>query len=111
MSLLTNRNKQTDPPVKSKPKTAAELLKENDEKMAKQGYKPKLDEKGNRIVRRDGNSESYDYIKQSPITTTTTKTGRPSAPIMQAEQTKKTGQKQVGTRYWDDEKKQWKVSK
>lgn len=108
MSLLTNRKKTTDPPTNGtpRPKTAEELLKKNDEEMASKGFKPKLDEKGNRVSTRNGNSETFEYVK----TTVTTSKGRPSAPIMEANQYKKTGQKQVGSRYWDDEKKQWKVS-
>ena len=102
MSLLTNRNRQTDP-VKPK-KTAAELLKEQDEKQAKEGFKPKLDEKGNRVSTERNGRVFYDYEK------IITAPSRPSVPVMQADQTKKTGQKQVGTRYWDDEKKQWKMS-
>ena len=130
MSLLTNRkSRTTDPelPKKAAPAKPGEvyvtkekvdfgvnarrnMTDDKDKRMAASGYIPEVDEKGNRTgaytVNR--NRQPTREVATKPKPTPEPK-GRPSAPVMQADQKKSTGQKQIAKRVWDDEKKQWKM--
>ncbi len=130
MSLLTNRkSRTTDPelPKKAAPAKPGEvyvtkekvdfgvnarrnMTDDKDKRMAASGYIPEVDEKGNRTgaytVNRNRQPTRETVTKPKPAPEPK---GRPSAPVMQADQKKSTGQKQVAKRVWDDEKKQWKM--
>jgi hypothetical protein len=131
MSLLTNRkSRTTDPevPKKAAPAKPGEVYVTKDktdfgvnarrnmtdaqtERMAQAGYIPEVDEKGNRTgaytVNR--NRQPTREVATKPKPTPEPK-GRPSQPVMQADQKKSTGQKQIAKRVWDNEKKQWKMT-
>jgi len=126
MSLLTNRNKKTDPPNETNKKGYGYLKKLQTEAESKNvDYKysdqqkndierqiKAKEEKGYKVTRSydsKGNTIGWGWEKEKKIIPTPT--GRASKPVMEADQTNKTGQKQVGTRYWDDKNKQWKISK
>lgn len=130
MSLLTGRKSRiTDPevPKKAAPAKPGEvyvtkdntdfgvnarrnMTAEKDERMAKVGYIPEVDASGNKTgaytVNRNKKPAREVVTKPKP---TPEPKGRPSAPVMQADQKKSTGQKQIAKRVWDDEKKQWKM--
>lgn len=131
MSLLTGRKiRRVDPEPPKKPETAKpgevyvtkekvdfgvnsrrNMTDEKTERMAKAGYIPEVDESGKLTgaytVNR--NKKPTREIVPTPKPVTEPK-GRPSAPVMQADQKKSTGQKQTGTRYYDKEKQQWKIT-
>ena len=130
MSLLTGRKSRiTDPevPKKAAPAKPGEvyvtkdntdfgvnarrnMTAEKDERMAKAGYIPEVDASGKKTgaytVNR--NKKPTREIVTTPKPAPEPK-GRPSAPVMQADQKKSTGQKQIAKRVWDNEKKQWKM--
>jgi hypothetical protein len=131
MSLLTGRKvSKSDPELPKKAETAKpgevyvtkekvdfgvnarrNMTDDKDKRMAASGYIPEVDEKGNRTgaytVNR--NKKPTREIATKPKPTSEAK-GRPSQPVMQADQKKSTGQKQTGTRYYDKEKQQWKMT-
>lgn len=131
MSLLTGRKlRKTDPEIPKKPEPAKpgevyvtkekvdfgvnarrNMTNDKDERMAKAGYIPEVDEKGNRTgaYTINRNVKPTREVEPKPKTTPAPK-GRPSEAVMQADQTKSTGQKQIGTRYYDKEKQQWKIA-
>lgn len=130
MSLLTGRKMRgtnPEPPKKAEPAKPGEvyvtkekvdfgvnarrnMTDEKTEHMAKLGYIPEVDEQGKKTgaytVNR--NKKPTREVTATPKPAPEPK-GRPSAPVMQADQKKSTGQKQVAKRVWDDEKKQWKM--
>lgn len=130
MSLLTGRKiRRVDPEPPKKAETAKpgevyvtkekvdfgvnsrrNMTDEKTERMAKVGYIPEVDEKGKLTgaytVNR--NKKPTREIVPTPKPVTEPK-GRPSAPVMQADQKKSTGQKQIAKRVWDDKNKQWKL--
>jgi hypothetical protein len=130
MSLLTGRKvSKSDPELPKKAETAKpgevyvtkekvdfgvnarrNMTDDKDKRMAASGYIPEVDEKGNRTgaytVNR--NRKPTREVETKPKPTPEPK-GRPSQPVMQADQKKSTGQKQVGKTVWDNDKKQWKV--
>ncbi len=110
MSLLTNRTKRIEPPVKGS---------EERSKQASQADKSirALEAKGytvNRTDHSDGTVE-WTWSKKQAAKPAEVKIespapkGRPDVAVMQADQKKSTGQKQVAKRVWDNEKKQWKM--
>ena len=118
MSLLTNRSKRKDPPAKKgdtmtnkdpNPTRAAArtATEETEENFRKSNLVPEVDAQGNR---------TGFYVKYKPeekktvIKTNPSPKGKQPVSVMQLDQSKKTGQKQVGTRYWDEDSKQWKMS-
>lgn len=131
MSLLTGRKvRKSEPELPKKAETAKpgevyvtkekvdfgvdarrNMTDDKDKRMASAGYIPEVDEKGNRTgaytVNR--NRQPTREVATKPKPTPEPK-GRPSAPVMQADQKKSTGQKQTGTRYYDKEKQQWKIA-
>lgn len=131
MSLLTGRKlRKTDPEVPKKPEPAKpgevyvtkekvdfgvnarrNMTDEKTERMAKARYIPEVDEKGNRTGAYTINRNAKPTREVTPkVKATPTPKGRPSEPVMQADQKKSTGQKQTGTRYYDKEKQQWKIT-
>lgn len=131
MSLLTGRKMrkaEPEPPKKAEPAKPGEvyvtkektdfgvnarrnMTDEKTERMAKAGYIPEVDASGKRTgaytVNRNKKPTREVVTKPNPAPEPK---GRPSQPIMQADQKKSTGQKQTGTRYYDKEKQQWKVT-
>lgn len=87
------------------------MTTERDEEMSKRGYIPEVNEKGDRTgaYTINRNKKPTREISTTPKPAPEPK-GRPSQPVMQADQNKSTGQKQVGSRHWDNEKKQWKIT-
>ena len=130
MSLLTGRKirkAEPEPPKKAEPAKPGEvyvtkdktdfginarrsITDERTERMAKSGYIPEVDENG-RLTGAytiNRNKKPTREVTATPKPAPEPK-GRPSAPVMQADQKKSTGQKQIAKRVWDDEKKQWKM--
>ena len=131
MSLLTGRKvRKSEPELPKKAETAKpgevyvtkekvdfgvdarrNMTDDKDKRMASAGYIPEVDASGKRTgaytVNR--NRQPTREVATKPKPTPEPK-GRPSAPVMQADQKKSTGQKQTGTRYYDKEKQQWKIA-
>ena len=95
----------TNAPVNFGDRAKKNMTDKLDEDMLKSNMVPEVDAQG----KRTGAYVKYRTKEETVTKTTSTPKSRQTVPVMQADQTKKTGQKQIGKRVWDDEKKQWKM--